>query len=386
MEFQGNLPNKLPQVGTTIFTTMSALAAETNAVNLSQGFPDFQVNPRLVEMVNKAMRIGHNQYAPMPGVRVLRDVIQRKVKRLYNADFDVDQEITITAGGTQGLTTTILSTIREGDEVILFTPAYDSYAPIIELAGGSPVYVQLKHPTYLPDWDEFKQVVNHRTRMVIINTPHNPTGAVWSKEDFDMLATILNGTNIMVISDEVYEHIVFDGHQHHSVLSHPELQHRSFAVFSFGKTFHATGWKLGYVIAPANLMAEFRKVHQYEVFSVNAPLQYALAEYMQDDKVFEIAEMYQQKRDFFHNLMANTKFKPIPSFGTYFQLYDYSALSDENDVDYAMRLTREAGVATIPISVFFNVPRQDKVLRFCFAKSESTLAEGAKRLHSWSNA
>lgn len=369
----------MPSIGTTIFTQMSALAVEHDAVNLSQGFPDFQVDPRLIDMVTKAMRIGHNQYAPMPGVRVLREAIHTKVKTLYNAAFDIDTEITITAGGTQGLTSTILSTIREGDEVILFTPCYDSYVPIIELAGGSPVYVQLKTPNYLPDWEEFKQVVNHRTRMVIINSPHNPTGTVWNKGDFDQLATILKGTNIMVLSDEVYEHITFDGKQHHSVLGHPELQNRSFAVFSFGKTFHATGWKLGYVVAPENLMTEFRKVHQYEVFSVNAPMQYALAEYMQDPNVFYISSLYQQKRDYFQQLMANTRFKALPSSGTYFQLYDYSEISDENDVDFAIRLTKEYGVASIPVSVFYSVPKQDKVLRFCFAKSEETLVEGARR-------
>lgn len=380
MKFKGGLPNKMPSTGTTIFSQMSALAAEHKAVNLSQGFPDFQVDPRLVDMATKAMQIGHNQYAPMPGVRVLREAIHNKVKNFYNAEYDVDTEITITAGGTQALTSTILSTIREGDEVILFTPCYDSYVPIIELAGGSPVYVQLKTPDYLPDWEEFKQVMNHRTRMVIINSPHNPTGTVWNKEDFDQLASILNGTNIMVLSDEVYEHITFDGKQHHSVLGHPNLQDRSFAVFSFGKTFHATGWKLGYVIAPENLMFEFRKVHQYEVFSVNAPMQYALAEYMQDPNVFYISSLYQQKRDYFQQLMANTRFKALPSSGTYFQLYDYSEISDESDVDFAIRLTKEFGVASIPISVFYSVPKQDKVLRFCFAKSEETLVEGARRL------
>jgi methionine aminotransferase len=380
MKFKGSLPNKMPSTGTTIFSQMSALAAEHKAVNLSQGFPDFQVDPRLVDMATKAMQIGHNQYAPMPGVRVLREAIHNKVKNFYNAEYDVDTEITITAGGTQALTSTILSTIREGDEVILFTPCYDSYVPIIELAGGSPVYVQLKTPDYLPDWEEFKQVMNHRTRMVIINSPHNPTGTVWNKEDFDQLASILNGTNIMVLSDEVYEHITFDGKQHHSVLGHPNLQDRSFAVFSFGKTFHATGWKLGYVIAPENLMFEFRKVHQYEVFSVNAPMQYALAEYMQDRNVFYISSLYQQKRDYFQQLMANTRFKALPSSGTYFQLYDYSEISDESDVDFAIRLTKEFGVASIPISVFYSVPKQDKVLRFCFAKSEETLVEGARRL------
>lgn len=380
MKFKGSLPNKMPSTGTTIFSKMSALAAEHKAVNLSQGFPDFQVDPRLVDMATKAMQIGHNQYAPMPGVRVLREAIHNKVKNFYNAEYDVDTEITITAGGTQALTSTILSTIREGDEVILFTPCYDSYVPIIELAGGSPVYVQLKTPDYLPDWEEFKQVMNHRTRMVIINSPHNPTGTVWNKEDFDQLASILNGTNIMVLSDEVYEHITFDGKQHHSVLGHPDLQDRSFAVFSFGKTFHATGWKLGYVIAPENLMFEFRKVHQYEVFSVNAPMQYALAEYMQDPNVFYISSLYQQKRDYFQQLMANTRFKALPSSGTYFQLYDYSEISDESDVDFAIRLTKEFGVASIPISVFYSVPKQDKVLRFCFAKSEETLVEGARRL------
>ena len=380
MKFKGNVPNKLPQIGTTIFATMSALAAKHNAVNLSQGFPDFQVNPYLISLVNQAMVNGNNQYAPMPGVLPLRDAIVKKVKRLYNVDYDVNSEITITAGGTQALASTILSTIREGDEVILFTPCYDSYAPMVELAGGSPVYVQLKYPNFKPDWDEVKHMVNHKTRMIIFNNPHNPSGAVWSTEDLDQLAALVNQSNILVISDEVYEHIVFDGLKHNSVLAHPELRERSFVVFSFGKTFHATGWKMGYVLAPENLMHEFRKVHQYEVFSCNAPIQLALAEYMQNPAVFDISGMYQQKRDYFLSLMQNSRFKALPSSGTYFQLFDYSEISIEDDTDFTVRLTEEFGVATIPVSVFYNVPRKEKVIRICFAKNEETLKKAAELL------
>ncbi len=380
MHFKGNVPNKLPQIGTTIFTTMSALAAKHNAVNLSQGFPDFQVHPYLIDLVHKAMQNGFNQYAPMPGVLPLREAIANKVKRLYNVDYDVNTEVTVTAGGTQALASTILATIREGDEVILFTPCYDSYAPMIELAGGTPVYVQLKYPNFLPDWDEVKHMVNHRTRMIIINNPHNPSGAVWRTEDLDQLAVLCHQSNILLISDEVYEHIVFDGLKHNSVLAHPELRERAFVVFSFGKTFHATGWKTGYVLAPQNLMAEFRKVHQYEVFSCNAPIQFALAEYMQNDGVFNIANMYQQKRDYFLSLMQNSRFKALPSSGTYFQLFDYSAISDENDLDFTVRLTEENGVATIPVSVFYNTPREEKLIRICFAKNEETLHLGAELL------
>ena len=368
MQFKGKITNKLPQVGTTIFTVMSALAAEHNAVNLSQGFPDFDVNPRLLDLVSGYMRAGKNQYAPMPGVKELRYALSDKIKRTYGAEYDPDQEITITAGGTQALATSIFSTIREGDEVILFTPAYDSYAPMIELAGGTPIYVQLKFPDYKVDWEHVKRVINRKTRMIVINTPNNPTGSLWSKEDMNTLSTLIDGTEIILICDEVYEHIVFDGKFHESVMAHPKLAARSFVVFSFGKTFHATGWKLGYVLAPGNLMAEFRKIHQYEVFSCNAPIQYALAEYMQDPFVFNIASMYQQKRDFFLDVIKGSRFKPLHSSGTYFQLLDYSAITDELDVDFSRRMTIENGLASIPVSVFYNVKTDNKVLRFCFAK------------------
>lgn len=382
MQFTGKISNKLPQVGTTIFTVMSGLANQHNAINLSQGFPDFDVNSDLINLIHDHMKQGHNQYAPMMGVQALREVLCNKIERVYGLSYDPNSEINITSGGTQALTTSILSTIREGDEVIIFTPAYDCYVPMIELAGGTPVFIQLKFPEYKIDWEEVKQRINHRTRMIIINTPHNPTGTLWHKEDMDQLANLVDGTDIIVLSDEVYEHIIFDGEPHESVMRHPKLAERSFVVFSFGKTFHATGWKMGYVMAPENLMGEFRKVHQYEVFSSNAPIQFALAEYMQNPAVFEISDMYEQKRDFFLQQIEGSRFKPIKSKGTYFQLLDYSAITDEADVEYAKRLTIEKGIASIPVSVFYHMPTDNKVLRFCFAKQDETLVKGAEILKS----
>lgn len=382
MQYPGRISSKLPQVGTTIFTEMSALAQEHGAVNLSQGFPDFEPDPALIEAVAKAMRDGHNQYAPMPGWMPLRERIADKMKLRYGVAYNPDTEITITAGATQALCTAIAATVREGDEVIVFTPAYDAYAPLIELFGGTPVYVKLNYPDYHIDWDQLQHMISHKTRMIVLNNPHNPTGAVLKAEDLDRLEKIVNNSNILLLADEVYEHITFDGISHQSLTSRPALAERTLAVYSFGKTFHVTGWKLGYVLAPENLMTEFRKVHQFNVFSVHRPQQVALAEYLDSDSKWDVGSMYQAKRDEFLELMKGSRFEALPTHGSYFVLMDYSAISDEHDVDFARRLTIEHGVASIPVSVFYNVPTHNKVLRFCFAKNSETLQAGVKILKS----
>jgi methionine aminotransferase len=382
MEYKGSLTSKLPQIGTTIFTKMSALAQQHNALNLSQGFPDFPASRELIGLVNKFMLADKNQYAPLAGVPALREAISQKVARLYGLSYDADTEITITAGGTQGIATAISSLIREGDEVLIFTPAYDSYAPFVELNGGIPVYVKLKHPDYHIDWDEVKKMITLRTRLIIINSPHNPTGAVLSATDLDQLSALVKNSNILLLSDEVYEHITFDDQPHVSIATRPELAERSFIVFSFGKTFHVTGWKMGYVLAPENLMREFRKVHQYEVFCVNAPIQYAFAEFLQRPENYNISAFYQAKRDRFRAAVEGSRFKLLPCSGTYFQLLDYSAISDEKDTDFAIRLIEEHGIAAIPISVFYNVPVHNHVLRFCFAKQDETLDRAGEILRA----
>lgn len=360
---------------------MSALAEQHNAINLSQGFPDFEVSPHLIELVNQHMKGGKNQYAPMGGVMSLREEISRKIEKLYGTFYNPKKEITITAGGAQALSTAIASLVREGDEVIIFTPAYDSYAPIVELHGGKAVYIKLKYPDYKVDWEEVKKMMTHRTAMFIINTPHNPTGAVFSREDMDMLGRITADSNIFVLSDEVYEHITFDGIPHQSVCAHPQLAERSIAVFSFGKTFHATGWKVGYSVAPENLMAEFRKVHQYQVFSVNTPVQFALADFLKDEENYLISSFYQHKRDFFRQLIEGSNLKPLTCKGGYFQLLDYSAVSDEKDTVFAKYLVEEHKLAAIPVSVFYNSPEHNQVLRFCFAKGDETLQKAAEIIH-----
>lgn len=380
MKYPNSLSSKLPKVETTIFSVMSALANEHKAINLSQGFPDFEVSKELVALVNKYMSKGYNQYAPMPGVPELRKVISEYIFERYNTKYDFNTEITVTSGATQALHAAITSIIREDDEVLIFTPAYDSYAPVVELNGGKPVYIQLSTPDYKIDWEVVKRVINHRTRMIIINTPHNPTATLLTRDDMEELEKITRGTNIIILSDEVYEHIVFDDKKHESVTSFPKLAERSFVVFSFGKTFHATGWKMGYCLAPENLMHEFRKVHQYLVFSCNTAVQYAIADFMQRSENLSISKMYQQKRDFFSNAIKDSRFNLLPSSGTYFQLLDYSNITNEYDVDYAKRLTIESGVASIPISVFYNSELDNKVLRFCFAKNEDTLLEASKIL------
>lgn len=379
--YPGTIHSKLPRVGTTIFTVMSRLAAEHNAINLSQGFPDFDCTLELRALVTKYLGAGLNQYPPMAGVPALREAIVGKVEALYGAAYDPEDEVTVTPGATYGIFTAIAAMVRPGDEVVLFEPAYDSYAPSVEVNGGTPVYVQLTYPDYAIDWQAVQHAITPRTRMIIVNTPNNPTASVFSAEDLRMLEGMLAGTDIVVVSDEVYEHIVFDGHAHQSVARFPRLAERSFIVSSFGKTYHVTGWKMGYVLAPRELMVEFRKVHQFNVFVANGPIQYALAEYMQNTEAYlGLADFYQSKRDFFLRGIEGSRWKPLRSRGTFFQNLSYDAISDERDTDLAVRLTREHGIASIPVSVFYREPPQHKVLRFCFAKSEQTLAKGAEIL------
>lgn len=377
-QFSGTLSSKLPRVGTTIFTVMSKLANEHKAINLSQGFPDFDCPPELVESVNKAMRAGNNQYAPMPGVMKLREMIAEKTESLYGAKYDPETEITVTAGATQAIYTAIAATIRDGDEVVIFEPAYDCYEPAIELNGGKTIYLRLKAPDYNIDWNEVKKVVNHHTRMIIINSPHNPTGAVLSPADMKELNKLTKNTDILILADEVYEHIIFDGKTHESMARYPDLANRSFIISSFGKTFHTTGWKTGYCLAPKELMTEFRKVHQFLVFACNTPVQFGIAEYLKNKKHYlELGNFYQQKRDKFNSLIEGSKFSLVPSPGTYFQLLSYSDITEEKDTDYAIRLIKENGLAAIPISVFYHKPVFDNMLRFCFAKKDETIEKAA---------
>lgn len=378
-KFTSSLHSKLPKVGTTIFTVMSKLAQENNAINLSQGFPNFPCSSELVSLVNKYMQHGQNQYAPMQGVLALRQAISEKTQKLYGTYYSPETEITITAGATQAIYTAITAVINEGDEVIVFSPAYDCYEPAIELNGGKTIHIHLDFPSYTINWEQVKKVVNHRTRMIIINTPHNPSGSILKKEDLLELGKITSGTDIIVISDEVYEHMVFDGHSHESVAKFSDLASRSFIISSFGKTYHTTGWKIGYCIAPESLMTEFRKVHQYLVFAVNTPIQFALAEYLKKESEYlELSKFYQQKRDFFRERIKASRFKLLPCQGTYFQLLDYSNISEEKDVDFAVRLINEHGIASVPVSVFYNEQNDNKVLRFCFAKDEQTLEKAAE--------
>jgi len=379
--YPGALVSKLPQVGTTIFTVMSRLATEHNAINLSQGFPDFDCSPELQNLVTKYMKAGLNQYPPMAGIPQLREAIAEKVRTLYGASYDPEHEITVTPGATYGLFTAIATLIRPGDEVIVFEPAYDSYVPSIEVQGGKAVYLGLKFPDYHIDWNEVRQAITPKTRMIIINTPNNPTASVFSAADMRELESITRGTDIVILSDEVYEHLVFDGAQHQSVARFPGLAERSFVVSSFGKTYHVTGWKMGYCLAPRALMNEFRKVHQFNVFTCNTPVQYALAEFMQQPQHYlGLAAFYQKKRDYFRDRLRESRFTLLPSSGTYFQSVRYDDITDEKDADYAMRLTREHGIAAIPLSAFYHTPPGHKVLRFCFAKTEQTLFKGTEIL------
>jgi methionine aminotransferase len=376
-----NIQTKLPGVGTTIFTRMSQLADECGAINLSQGFPDFDCPPELIARVNEHMKTGHNQYAPMTGLPELRQSIGVKTSSLYDVNVDIDTEITVTSGATDALFTAIMAVVRTGDEVIMFDPAYDSYDPAVVLAGGTPVHLDLVTPDYHIDWDQVKSAINSRTRLIITNSPHNPTGAVFHRTDIEHLAALVDGTEILILSDEVYEHIVFDGLSHHGMLTEPSLRERAFVVSSFGKTYHATGWKMAYCIAPKRLSEEFRKVHQYVTFCSNTPVQYALSEFLQSsDHHLGLASFYQGKRDRFISGLEGSRLGVLPCSGTYFQLLDYSRVTDEHDVDIAEHLTREAGIASIPISVFYATDPGTRVLRFCFAKHEDTLDAAARIL------
>ncbi|KIG04730.1 pyridoxal phosphate-dependent aminotransferase [Caballeronia concitans] len=376
-----SFPSRLPNVGTTIFTVMSALAAQKGAVNLGQGFPDFDCDARIVDAVSAAMRDGHNQYPPMAGAAPLRQAIARKIEALYGRAYDADREITVTAGATQALLTAVLCCVHPGDEVVVIEPMYDSYVPAIELAGGKPVFVSLEAPDYALPFDKIAAAITPKTRLLMINTPHNPTGRVWREADMRKLEDIVRGTNVLIVSDEVYEHMVYDGAPHESVSRYPELAQRSFVVSSFGKTFHVTGWKIGYVAAPVALTAEFRKVHQFNVFTVNTPMQIGLAHYLEDPKPYlELPAFYQKKRDFFRAGLANTRFSLLPCDGTYFQCVDYSAISDMPEADFSQWLTSEIGVAAIPVSAFYHESHESGVVRFCFAKKEETLALALERL------
>ncbi len=373
--------SRLPEVGTTIFSVMSALAQQHGALNLSQGFPDFDAPAELLSLLEQATRQGHNQYAPMAGVPVLREAIAAKVQALYGATYDADSEVTVTAGATQAIFTAIAAMVHPGDEVIVFAPVYDSYGPSIELQGGKVVYAELSHPDYRPDWDEVKALVTPRTRMIIINTPHNPTGTVWTAADMAQLQAITQGTDIVIVSDEVYEHMVFDQARHESVMRYPALAERSFVVSSFGKTYHITGWKVAYCLAPRELMAEFRKAHQFIVFTVHAPSQHALATFMKRPGWYEqLKALYQGKRDIFRQALGGSRFELLPCEGTYFQCVKYSAISEEGDRAFVERLTREHGVAAIPVSAFYPGGDDHGVIRFCFAKSASTLEKALERL------
>lgn len=381
MNYNGTVKSRLPKAGTSIFAVMSGLANEVGAINLSQGFPDFPISMELVELVNQYMHKGLNQYAPMPGVIGLREAIAAKAFDTFGITYDPQTEINITAGATEAIFCVITAMIHPGDETIIIEPAYDSYAPAVELSGGVVRYSSLQVPSYTINWPEVESLINSRTKMIMINTPHNPTGSVLSASDLKHLDRITRNTNIVVMSDEVYEHLIFDGIRHESVCYYPELAERSFVIGSFGKTFHTTGWKTGFVMAPATLMAEVRKVHQFVVFASNTPIQYAVADYLKKkENYLYLPAFYQQKRDLFAGLIKESRFKIIPSYGTYFQLLDYSAISDEKEMDFAVRITKEYGVASVPVSPFYHDKQDNHVLRFCFAKTEDTLIKAAEIL------
>jgi methionine transaminase len=379
--FTPPLQSRLPQVGTTIFTVMSALATEHKAVNLGQGFPDFACDPALVDQVTAAMQAGHNQYPPMPGVPALRQAVAAKIASLHGRSYNADSEITITAGATQAIITAILAIVHPGDEVIVLEPCYDSYVPNIELAGGVVVRVPLTPGSFRPDFAKLAAAITPKTRALLINTPHNPSATVWSRADMLALQDLLAPTNVLLISDEVYEHMVFDGQPHESASRYPGLAARAFVVSSFGKTFHVTGWKVGTVAAPAPLMAEFRKVHQFNVFTVNTPVQHALSAYLADPAPYlDLPAFYQRKRDSFRAGLSKTKFKLLPSQGSYFQCVDISEVSDLGEADFCQWLTREIGVAAIPLSAFYGNGFDQRVVRFCFAKQDATLLTALDRL------
>jgi methionine aminotransferase len=376
-----HFPSKQPQVQTTIFTKMSQLATEEGALNLSQGFPGFDCSEELQELVRFYAK-GHNQYAPMTGVPVFRQSIANKTNSFYGISLNADTEVTVVSGATEALFAAIHCCVSLGDEVIMFDPSYDAYDPIVRLAGGIPVHIPLNSSNgFCIDWEELGRKITPQTRAIMVNSPHNPTGAIWSMEDLDAFASLVKGTNILIVSDEVYEHIVFDGAQHASVLLHPELRQRSFVCGSFGKTYHITGWKMGYCLAPPYLTQEFRKLHQWVTFSSATPLQYALAEYLKTPAHYVgLSSFYQQKRDLFASYFKDSRWKILPSHGSFFQCLDYAEISNESDVDLSVRLTKELKVASIPVSVFYETPPEDRILRFCFAKNDDVLMEAAQKL------
>ncbi|MCE2741391.1 MAG: methionine aminotransferase [Sphingobacteriales bacterium] len=381
MNFSGSVKSKLPHVGTTIFSVMTALAQEQNAINLAQGFPDFNCSPKLISLVNQYMEKGFNQYAPMPGLLKLREKISEKTEKLYGAKYNPETEVTIVPGGTHGIYAAVSAVVGEGDEVVVIEPCYDSYVPAIEVNGGRAVFYEMKYPDYAIDWNEVKKLINFKTRMIMINTPHNPTGSVLGESDMLQLQKILDNTDVVVLSDEVYEHIIFDGAEHQSVARFPKIAERSIIVSSFGKTYHTTGWKMGYVLAPENLSKEFRKVHQFMAFSANTPIQYALADYIDDaDAYLQLNQFYEEKRNIFQKLVKGSNFKLLPCKGSYFQMLNYAKITQERDLDFAVRLTKEHKVASIPTSVFYQKKIDNNVLRFCFAKENETLEKAAEKL------
>jgi methionine aminotransferase len=375
------IESKLPDVGTTIFTVMSSLAAELGAVNLGQGFPDFPMSEELIALVDSAMNGGYNQYAHMNGLPALREVLAEKIQHLYGTGINPETQLTVTPGGTYAIYTALTTVLRPGDEVIVFEPAYDSYIPNITINGAIPVRIDLHFPDYKIDWEEVRRRITPRTRMIMINSPHNPTGAVLGASDIEALRTIVRDSDIFILSDEVYEHLIFDDIPHHSILRYPDLLERSFVCFSFGKVYHCTGWKLGYCVSAPDLMKEFRKVHQFNCFSCHTPSQVALSKFLTDKNTYlSLAGFMQKKRDYFQQLMAGTRFSPLPSYGSYFQLYQYDRISDEKDKDLCIRITKEYGVAMIPVSAFYQSGKDNKVIRFCFAKKEETLEKAVERL------
>jgi methionine transaminase len=375
------ITSKLPEVGTTIFTEMSVLATKHGAINLGQGFPDFMMSEELISLVDEAMRKGHNQYVHMNGLVSLRENIAEKIEMLYGTNVSAEESITVTPGGTYAIYTALTTVLSPGDEVIVFEPGYDSYIPNIEINGATPVLIQLTFPGYGINWDLVRKKITPRTKMIMLNTPHNPTGSILSKDDIEQLRSIVKDTGIFILSDEVYEHLVFDGRQHESMLRYPDLLERSFVCFSFGKTYHCTGWKIGYCVAPPALMKEFRKVHQFNCFSCNSAVQFALSEFiLRKEAYLQLGAEVQKKRDYFMGLMSQTKFRAMPSYGSYFQLYSYDGITNESERDFALRLTREYRVVTIPLSAFYVTNKEDKILRFCFVKKEATLEEAVSRL------
>lgn len=378
---QPQIQSKLPNAGTTIFTVMSSLAAQHNAINLGQGFPDYPMSEKLIALVNEAMKSGNNQYVHMNGYIPLREAIAEKVEFLYSSKINPDTQITVTPGGTYALYTALTTILQPGDEVLVFEPAYDSYIPAIELNGAKAITIELTFPEYKIDWSVVKNKISERTKAIMINSPHNPTGSVLDTDDIEQLRSIVKDTNIIIISDEVYEHLIFDGKQHESILKHPDLLERSFVCFSFGKVYHCTGWKLGYCISPEYLMKEFRKIHQFNCFTCDTPKQVALATFLkQRDNYLQLGSFLQQKRDHFQSLMRQTKLQPLQSFGSYFQIYSYKEVSNEPEKDFAIRLTKDNGVATIPVSAFYSSEVNNQALRFCFSKKESTLEAAVERL------